>query len=139
MNIDIPSKGIWDHVRGLFKIVISLVPYVGGAGAEIIEQAVPSPVEKKRVEWMKQVSDRVIRLEGNSRPVEFSAAARRLAKALVEQSHNGRYGDPQFSQDNVRTIVGGTDDKIAETACELEEQGLVSRSEAFGMGSLGFV
>jgi hypothetical protein len=139
MDTEIPRRGIWDHIRGWLKALVSLIPYVGGAAAEILEQTIPSPLEKHRDEWMSKFADRVIRLEENLPPdIEFSANARKIAEAFVRGSKLGRSGDPQLDKENVRAIVGVPDDKIAEAVSELEEQDLVERMEAIGMGSLRF-
>jgi hypothetical protein len=138
MDIEVPRRGIWDHVRGWSKVFISLIPYVGGAGAEVFEQAVPSPIEIQRDEWMRQFADRVLRLEGNS-PIEFSIVARKIAEVLIHRSQFGRSGDPSLDQETIRAVAGVPDDDIAEAVCELEEYALVARREAIGMGRIGFI
>ncbi len=56
-----PSKG--DTAHALAKAGISAIPMIGGPGAELFQHIVQPPIEKRRVEWMGYVGEKLIELE----------------------------------------------------------------------------
>lgn len=55
------SKG--DTAHALAKAGISAIPIVGGPGAELFQHIVQPPLEKRRIEWMEYVGEKLIELE----------------------------------------------------------------------------
>ena len=73
------------------------------------------------------------------REAGLSPLAGQIAVLLVRSSSKARYGDPQLSAKEVRTLTGVSDDDIAEAVDELESCGWIEPLRAGGTGKLGFV
>ncbi len=61
-KINKPSGG--DVVHSLTKGVLGAIPVIGSLATEIFETIITPPLEKRRVEWMNDISERLKSLEG---------------------------------------------------------------------------
>lgn len=55
------SKG--DTAHALARAGISAIPIIGGPGAELFQHIVQPPLERRRIEWMGYVGEKLIELE----------------------------------------------------------------------------
>lgn len=62
-NLEPPKHSKGDTAHALAKAGISAIPVVGGPGAELFQHIVQPPLEKRRIEWMKYVGEKLIELE----------------------------------------------------------------------------
>jgi hypothetical protein len=62
-KIDVPESGKGDVALGLAKAVLSSVPIVGGAAAELFAMVVTPPLEKRRAKWMQDVGEKLNELK----------------------------------------------------------------------------
>jgi hypothetical protein len=61
--IDPPSQSKGDVAHTLAKAGLSAIPFVGGPAVELFQWLVQPPLEKRRVEWMQAVGERLKQLE----------------------------------------------------------------------------
>ena len=64
-KLEPPDKTIGDRVHTVARTIISSVPEYGGAAAEIFNMIIAPPLEKRRDEWMREISDVLQDLEKN--------------------------------------------------------------------------
>ena len=76
-------------------------------------------------------------LSRGSGKLGLSPAAEQIAKIMINGSHNGRAGDPQLRQMDVRA-TGLSDETIIDAIDELESYCFIDRKEATGHGQLRF-
>jgi hypothetical protein len=62
-NIKVPSISTGDIAHSLTKAGLSVIPGVGGPAAELFQYIVQPPLEKRRLEWMAQVGEKLQELE----------------------------------------------------------------------------
>ena len=60
---DVPKSGPEDKAHTAVKAIISLIPGIGGAAAEIFSKVLVPPLSKRRAEWMESVADALRELE----------------------------------------------------------------------------
>ena len=60
---DVPENSGGDAAHSLVRACIESVPFVGAAGSELFSFFIKSPIENRRNEWMRQVGERLHRLE----------------------------------------------------------------------------
>lgn len=63
MTLKPPEDSEGDALHALAKAGISSLPIIGAATAEIFQWVVPSPLERRRDEWMRAVSGKLQELE----------------------------------------------------------------------------
>lgn len=66
----VPKKSKGDIVHSMAKAGIGSVPGVGNAAAEFFQSLVQPPLERRRDEWMSDVSDRIKKLEEEGLTIE---------------------------------------------------------------------
>ncbi|MGV8057786.1 MAG: hypothetical protein AB2L12_07175 [Smithellaceae bacterium] len=64
-KIEIPHKNGSDVIHSIVKAGISSVPIFGGAASEIFNALITPPIEKRRNEWMEEISHIIYKLENN--------------------------------------------------------------------------
>lgn len=64
-KLDVPKQTKGDIAHSLVKAGLSSVSVIGGAAAELFQNVVRPPLEKRRLEWMRQVGEKLEELEGN--------------------------------------------------------------------------
>ena len=60
---DVPEATLGDRLHTLAKAGIASIPYVGAAASELFTVILAPPLEKRRVEWMNDVAERLKELE----------------------------------------------------------------------------
>ena len=58
-----PKRSPDDYIHTFARSLISAIPVVGGAGAELFSMVIAPPIEKRRDEWMNDIAERLTRLE----------------------------------------------------------------------------
>ena len=58
-----PERRGSDHVRNAFVAAAALVPWVGGAGAELLNFYLPAALEQRRERWFKLLDERLTGVE----------------------------------------------------------------------------
>ncbi|MBI4128641.1 MAG: hypothetical protein HY460_01200, partial [Parcubacteria group bacterium] len=57
------KKTAGDAAHAIVRAGISAVPIIGGPAVELFQNIVIPPLEKRRDEWMKDIGERLLRLE----------------------------------------------------------------------------
>lgn len=63
MEEKVPEEDAEDMLHGITRTVFASIPILGGPATEIFGNIVTRPVEKRRVEWLNDLADRLKRLE----------------------------------------------------------------------------
>lgn len=62
-EMKLPESSSRDTAHTLVRAGISAIPVLGGPAAELFNLVIQPPLEKRRVEWMNTVAERISRLE----------------------------------------------------------------------------
>lgn len=62
-NLEVPEQSASDIAHTLAKAVLSTIPIIGGPAAEFFQSIIQPPVEKRKMEWMAQVGNKLHELE----------------------------------------------------------------------------
>lgn len=62
-DMKLPKASSRDTAHTLVRAGISAIPVLGGPAAELFNHVIQPPLEKRRVEWMNAVAERISRLE----------------------------------------------------------------------------
>ncbi len=62
-KFETPQKSKGDNFHLLIKAAIASIPTVGGAATEFFASIIAPPIEKRKVEWMESVTDKINGLE----------------------------------------------------------------------------
>ncbi len=76
------SKG--DIVHAIVKAAVSSVPLVGNAAAEFLQPLVQPPLEKRRDDWMTDVSERLKKLESEGLTFEKIQQNEKFISTLLQ-------------------------------------------------------
>lgn len=94
-KIKVPQATSSDKLHTLVKAGISAIPILGGPAAELFTNVIQPPLEKRRIEWMNGVADKLSELEQNSgldiaslRDNEEFISAVMYASTLALRTHN---------------------------------------------------
>jgi hypothetical protein len=71
MALDVPGPSKGDALHAVAKAGISLLPIAGGPGVELFQHLIQPPLEKRRIAWMGEVSQKLRELE--ERGLDLSA------------------------------------------------------------------
>ena len=58
-----PEPSMVDHADAVARILLSLVPEVGGPAAKLLDLVIAPPLQRRRVDWFNHLADRLTRLE----------------------------------------------------------------------------
>jgi hypothetical protein len=61
------DKSVGDAAVAIAKAGLQSVPLIGGAAAELLANVVTAPLERRRLEWLQQLGERLSRLEADGR------------------------------------------------------------------------
>jgi hypothetical protein len=110
-SIKVPSKSTGDVAHSVTKAGLSAIPVVGGPAAELFQNVVQPPLEKRRAEWMAQVGEKLLELEGKGLELEtlqdneqFISAAM-YASQLALRTH--KQGKLEALRNAVTNIAAG--------------------------------
>jgi len=62
-KLEMPEASKGDVAHSIAKSGLSAIPVIGGAAVELFQNVVQPPLEKRRVEWMAQVGEKLQELE----------------------------------------------------------------------------
>ena len=79
-----PDKG--DAAHALVKAGISAIPIIGGPGAELFQYVVQPPLEKRRIEWMGYVGERLLELERRGFDIQKLGENEEFVSAVLHAS-----------------------------------------------------
>lgn len=65
-DMDLPESSRGDTAHTLVRAGISAIPVLGGPAAELFNHVIQPPLEKRRIEWMNSVAERISRLENEN-------------------------------------------------------------------------
>tara|TARA_R110002049_G_C9160924_1_gene560990 strand:- start:1017 stop:1793 length:777 start_codon:yes stop_codon:yes gene_type:complete len=65
-HLEPPESSRGDTVHTLVRAGISAIPVLGGPAAELFNHVIQPPLEKRKVEWMNSVAERLTQLEQES-------------------------------------------------------------------------
>ena len=65
-----PKQSKGDVAHSIVKAGLSSVPVIGSAAAELFQNVVQPPLEKRRIQWMDQVGKKLTELEENGLKLE---------------------------------------------------------------------
>ena len=69
-NLNVPKKSTGDYAHTIAKAGLSSIPIIGGPAVEIFQNVIQPPLEKRRVEWMRQVGEGLKSLEKQVKKLE---------------------------------------------------------------------
>lgn len=81
-KLEPPEKTIGDRVHTVVRTIISSVPEYGGAAGELFNMVIAPPLEKRRDEWMREISDALQGLE--KRVSGFTVAALSTNETFID-------------------------------------------------------
>jgi len=64
-KLKVPTQSNGDAVHAVVKAGLSAIPIVGGPAVELFQYVIQPPLEKRRVEWMAQIGEKLEELETN--------------------------------------------------------------------------
>ncbi|GAB4372782.1 MAG: hypothetical protein Kow0042_16260 [Calditrichia bacterium] len=65
-----PKKTKGDAAHAIAKAGLSAIPVIGGPAAELFQNLIQPPLEKRRVEWMQEVGEKLRELEESGLNIE---------------------------------------------------------------------
>ncbi|MDZ7660937.1 hypothetical protein [Thiohalophilus sp.] len=86
-EIEVPSKSPGDVAHSIAKAGLSAVPVIGGPAAELFQNVVQPPLEKRRGEWMAKVGEKLQELEKNGLNLEDLKENEQFISAAMYASH----------------------------------------------------
>lgn len=69
-KLEVPKKSKGDAAHSIAKAGLSAIPVVGGPAAELFQNVIQPPLDKRRNEWMQLVGERIQALEANGLKTE---------------------------------------------------------------------
>lgn len=69
-KIEVPEKSKGDTAHAIIKAGLSAIPIVGGPAAELFQNVVQPPLEKRRNKWVNQVGEKLKELEAKGLNLE---------------------------------------------------------------------
>ena len=92
---EVPESSGGDLAHSAVKAGLSAIPVLGGPAAELFQNVIQPPLEKRRIEWMNQVAEKLNKLENESgldleslRENEEFISAVMYASNLALRTHN---------------------------------------------------
>lgn len=86
MSIEAPKSSKGDVGHALVKAGLSAVPVVGGPAVEIFQLLVQPPLERRRQQWMQQVGQKLLELEGKGLKLENLKENEQFISAVMQAS-----------------------------------------------------
>ncbi len=81
-----PKKTKGDAAYAIAKAGLSAVPVIGGPAAELFQNVIQPPLEKRRVEWMQEVGEKLRELEENGLNIEELQENEEFVSAVMHAS-----------------------------------------------------
>lgn len=81
-----PKRTKGDAAHAIAKAGLSAVPVIGGPAAELFQNVIQPPLEKRRTEWMVQVGEKLQELEKNGLKIEELQENEEFISAVMHAS-----------------------------------------------------
>lgn len=85
-KLEPPKQAKGDAAHALAKAGISLIPWAGGPAAELFQYLVQPPLEKRRIEWMDYVGEKLLELEQRGVDVQKLSENEEFVSAVLHAS-----------------------------------------------------
>ena len=102
-EFSVPAQGKGDVAHALVKAVVSSVPVVGGAAAEIFALVIAPPLQKRQERWMNDVAEGLREIK--NRTPEFSIEALRDNEPFISAVLNASRAAIRDHQDEKREAL----------------------------------
>jgi hypothetical protein len=97
-HLEVPKPTAADHVHALARAGVAYVPIIGNAAAELFDNIITPPLEKRREAWRESVGQRLLELEEREQisiedlqsNEEFITAATRASQAAMRAHHESK-------------------------------------------------
>jgi hypothetical protein len=85
-KLQVPKRSKGDVVHAVAKAGLSAIPVVGGPAAELFQNVIQPPLEKRRGEWMAQVGEKLRELEAAGLKLEDLQKNEEFVSAVMHAS-----------------------------------------------------
>ena len=85
-KLQVPKKTKGDAAHAIAKAGLSAIPVIGGSAAELFQNVIQPPLEKRRIEWMQQVGEKIQELEENGLKIEDLQENEEFISAVMHAS-----------------------------------------------------
>jgi len=85
-KLQVPKKTKGDAAHAIAKAGLSAIPVIGGPAAELFQNVIQPPLEKRRIEWMQQVGEKLRELEENGLKMEDLKENEEFISAVMHAS-----------------------------------------------------
>lgn len=83
----IPEKTMDDAAHAVVRACLSAIPVLGGASAELFQQLIQPPLDKRRQEWIHSVGERLAKLEHSGITLEALQSNEQFISAVMHASN----------------------------------------------------
>lgn len=101
----IPKRSKGDNAHSLAKAGLSAIPMVGGAAAELFQNLVQPPLERRRQEWMEYVGEELKRLEAKGMDLERLQNDDRFISTVMQASQIAISTHEKLKREALRNTV----------------------------------
>jgi len=102
---DLPKRSKGDLAYSVLKTGIASVPIAGNAAAEFFQLLVQPPLERRRDEWMRDVSDRLRKLEEEGLTIEKLQNNQQFVSTVMQASQISMRTHQQEKREALRNAV----------------------------------
>ncbi|MCL1636142.1 hypothetical protein M2650_16085 [Luteimonas sp. SX5] len=81
-----PKQSKGDTLHALAKAGLSAVPIIGGPSVELFQHVVQPPLEKRRIEWMAYVGEKLVELEQRGVDIQQLSENEEFVSAVLHAS-----------------------------------------------------
>lgn len=85
-KLQVPNRTKGDVAHALTKTGLSAIPVLGGPAAELFQNVIQPPLEKRRAEWMTQVGEKLQELEDKGFKLEELQQNKEFVSAVMHAS-----------------------------------------------------
>ncbi len=85
-KLQAPKRTKGDAAHAIAKAGLAAVPVIGGPAAELFQNVIQPPLEKRRTEWMVQVGEKLQELEKNGLKIEELQENEEFISAVMHAS-----------------------------------------------------
>lgn len=85
-KLQVPGRTMGDIAHAVTKSGLSAIPIVGGPAAELFQNVIQPPLEKRRAEWMAQVGEKLQEMEAKGLKLEELQQSEEFLSAVMHAS-----------------------------------------------------
>lgn len=85
-KIEPPKQSKGDAAHALAMVGLSAIPVIGGPAAELFQHLVQPPLERRRIEWMAYVGERLAELEQRGVDIQQLSENEEFVSAVLQAS-----------------------------------------------------